>query len=78
MHFKQLTVFNNIFYLIEIVRQTGPPKILFKKRHFIIGENLIANCTTAKSYPQSHITWLINGKKVGSVFPQSLSISLNF
>ncbi|XP_055699185.1 uncharacterized protein LOC129799383 [Phlebotomus papatasi] len=47
-----------------ILPQTGPPRISFSKRQFFIGENLVANCTTSKSRPAPHITWLINGKKV--------------
>lgn len=50
--------------LILSVKQTGPPKILFKKKLFVVGENLIANCTTTRAKPHPHITWLINGKKV--------------
>lgn len=37
---------------------------MFKKRLFVVGENLIANCTTTKAKPPPTITWLINGKKV--------------
>lgn len=48
----------------SIVKQTGPPKIMFKKKLFVIGENLIANCSTTRAKPHPHITWLINGKKV--------------
>lgn len=50
--------------LILSVKQTGPPKILFKKKLFVVGENLIANCTTTRAKPHPHITWLINGIKV--------------
>lgn len=46
------------------VSQNGPPSIVFKKRQFYVGEKLIANCTTTRSKPVPHITWLINGKKV--------------
>jgi hypothetical protein len=46
------------------VKQTGPPKIMFKKNLFVVGENLIANCTTTRAKPHPHITWQINGKKV--------------
>jgi hypothetical protein len=48
------------------VKQTGPPKIMFKKKLFVVGENLIANCTTTRAKPHPHITWQINGKKVKS------------
>lgn len=46
------------------VKQNGSPKIMFKKRLFVVGENLIANCTTTRAKPPPTITWLINGKKV--------------
>lgn len=46
------------------VKQSGPPKIMFKKKLFVVGENLIANCSTTRAKPHPHITWLINGKKV--------------
>lgn len=46
------------------VPQNAPPTIVFKKRQFYIGEKLVANCTTSRSKPVAHITWLINGKKV--------------
>lgn len=49
---------------VPTVKQTGPPKIMFKKKLFVVGENLIANCTTTRAKPHPHITWLINGKKV--------------
>lgn len=49
---------------VYIVKQTGTPKIMFKKRLFVVGEKLIANCTTTRARPAPHITWLINGKKV--------------
>jgi CD80-like C2-set immunoglobulin domain len=46
------------------VKQNIQPKIYFKKQLFVVGENLIANCTTGRAKPHPHITWLINGKKV--------------
>lgn len=53
-----------VFHLFYLVKQNGPPKILFKKKLFVVGEHLIANCTTSRAKPHPHITWLINGKKV--------------
>lgn len=47
-----------------ILPQTNPPRISFNKRHYVVGERLVANCTTSKARPPPHITWLINGKKV--------------
>lgn len=47
------------------VQQMGPPKITFNRRKFIMGEQMVANCSTYKSRPAPHITWLINGIKVG-------------
>lgn len=49
------------------MKQSGPPKIMFKKRLFVVGENLIANCTTTRAKPPPTITWLINGKKVRNI-----------
>lgn len=46
------------------VQQMGPPKITISKRQFMVGEKLLANCSTSKARPAPHITWLINGKKV--------------
>ena len=37
---------------------------MFKEKAFYVGDKLIANCTTTRSKPHPHITWLINGKKV--------------
>lgn len=51
-------------FALSAVKQTGPPKILFKEKAFFVGDNLVANCTTTRSKPHPHITWLINGKKV--------------
>ncbi|KAG5682634.1 hypothetical protein PVAND_011973 [Polypedilum vanderplanki] len=70
-YFCEVTIDNPIFtkaskeeHIHVIVKQTGPPKIMFKKRLFVVGENLIANCTTTRAKPPPTITWLINGKKV--------------
>lgn len=52
------------FFFVFLVQQMGPPKISFSKRQFMVGEKLLANCTTSKARPAPHITWLINGKKV--------------
>lgn len=49
---------------MQTVQQQGPPKISLKKRQYTIDEQLLANCTTYKSRPAPHITWLINGVKV--------------
>lgn len=54
----------NSYSISFAVKQTSQPKILFKKKLFVVGENLIANCTTTRAKPHPHITWLINGKKV--------------
>lgn len=59
-----MTKNNFIIVHIPIVKQTGPPKIMFKKRLFVVGEKLIANCTTSRAKPAPHITWLVNGEKV--------------
>ncbi|CAD7084608.1 unnamed protein product [Hermetia illucens] len=58
--------------LYVILPQTGPPRISFNKRHFFVGERLIANCTTSKARPAPHITWLINGKKVDEKYVRTL------
>lgn len=57
--------------LCATVKQTGAPKIMFKKRLFVVGEKLIANCTTTRARPAPHITWLINGKKVNLLLQMS-------
>lgn len=70
-YYCEVSIDNPIFtkesneeHLHVIVKQTGPPRILFKKKQFLVGENLIANCTTTRAKPHPHITWLINGIKV--------------
>ncbi|CAO1392575.1 unnamed protein product [Diamesa serratosioi] len=55
-----------------ILPQIAPPNIVFKKRQFFVGENLVANCTTTRARPQPHITWLINGKKVDEIHTRTL------
>lgn len=45
--------------------QDADPTITFNKGTYEIGEVLEANCTTAPARPPPHITWLINGEKVG-------------
>ncbi|CAO1390958.1 unnamed protein product, partial [Diamesa tonsa] len=55
-----------------ILPQIAPPQIVFKKRQFFVGENLVANCTTTRARPQPHITWLINGKKVDEIHTRTL------
>lgn len=55
---------NFSFFYFFTVPQNAPPIIVFKKRQFYVGENLVANCSTSRSKPVPHIVWLINGKKV--------------
>lgn len=62
--FSSLLTLSLSFLLLCSVPQNAPPTIVFKKRQFYIGEKLVANCTTSRSKPVPHITWLINGKKV--------------
>ncbi|XP_043510152.1 uncharacterized protein LOC122528757 [Frieseomelitta varia] len=47
-----------------IVPQTEDPKITFKKREYMVGESLEANCTSSAAHPVPHLTWYINGKEV--------------
>ncbi|CAG9802553.1 unnamed protein product [Chironomus riparius] len=78
-YFCEVTIDNPIFtkaskeeHIHVIVKQSGPPKIMFKKRLFVVGENLIANCTTTRAKPPPTITWLINGKKVDEIYTKIL------
>ncbi|CRK92443.1 CLUMA_CG006010, isoform A [Clunio marinus] len=78
-YYCEVSIDNPIFtkasneeHIHVIVKQTGSPKILFKKKLFVVGENLIANCTTTRAKPHPHITWLINGKKVDDIYTKTL------
>ncbi|KAL0125730.1 hypothetical protein PUN28_004649 [Cardiocondyla obscurior] len=44
--------------------QSTDPSIKFKKRVYVIGESLEANCTSSPAHPVPYITWFINGKEV--------------
>lgn len=50
---------------------------MFKKRLFVVGEKLIANCTTSRAKPAPHITWLVNGEKVKIKFTHTLLAAYN-
>ena len=48
--------------------QDEDPRITFRKGIYVVGEYLEANCSSSPAYPAPHITWLINGKEVNTMF----------
>ncbi|KAG8319515.1 hypothetical protein J6590_090433 [Homalodisca vitripennis] len=49
--------------------QLENPRITFRKPEYTVGDWLQVNCTSASARPTPYVTWLLNGKKAGQVFP---------
>jgi hypothetical protein len=56
-------------------QQRDPPQVLTSKPAYQVGETLEANCTSSPAQPVADITWLVNGKPVSTVHPETASLT---
>lgn len=55
-----------VWYIAET--QSKDPHITFNQDNYTSGDILDANCTSSPATPVPELTWLLNGKKVGTKF----------